>query len=590
MLVDALLQHEVDEQVNIMVKKVRGLEIKQEVAGVAKEVVEVAKEVVEVAKEVVEMAKKEIRVVKKVIEVQTRGRETAVGMTWEDFKTLTRKEFRPNNEMQKLETEFWCHDMVRSGNAAYTDRFHELASLVPHLVTPKNKRIKKYIYGFAPQIRVMVAAAEPITIQSVVVKARMLTDEAIRNGALKKITEKKRDNGESSRDGNDKDDNKRLNRVPRPGGNHPNQVMPIKGGQGRGNNGNQTRGRDFVMRAEEARQDPNIVTGMEWLSRHKAKIVCHEKVVRIPLPKGEIHTVLGERPEETVRHSKNAKVKEHKLKDIVVVRNFFEMERRSDGALYYLDQIWVLLMSDVRTLIMDEAYRLTKSAHFLPIRKDFKMDRLAILYLNEIVARHGVPISIISNHDSRFTLRFWQSMQKPLGTQLDMSTAYNLQTDGQSEHAIQTLEDMLRACVMDFGESWDVHLPLVEFSYYNSYYSSVRCAPFKQLYEIKCRSPILWAKVGEGQLIGPEIMQKTTKKISQIKDMIKTACDRQKSYADKRRKPLEFSVGNHVLLKGSIWKGVVCFGKKGKLAPRFVGPFEITKRIGPVTYRLRLPQ
>ncbi|GJT45016.1 putative reverse transcriptase domain-containing protein [Tanacetum coccineum] len=221
------------------------------------------------------------------------------------------------------------------------------------------------------------------------------------------------------------------------------------------------------------------------------------------------------------------------------------------------DTIWV---------IVD---RLTKSAHFLPMREDYKMKRLARLYLNEIVARHGVPISIISDRDSRFTSRFWQSMQEALGTRLDMSTAYHPQTDGQSERTIQTLEDMLRACVLDFGGSWDVHLPLVEFSYNNSYHSSVRCAPFEALYGRKCRSLIMWAE---------------------IKDRLKAARDRQKSYADKRRKPLEFSVGDYVLLKVSPWKGVVRFGKKGKLAPRFVRPFEIIEKVGPVAYRLDFPE
>ncbi|GJU85144.1 putative reverse transcriptase domain-containing protein, partial [Tanacetum coccineum] len=207
------------------------------------------------------------------------------------------------------------------------------------------------------------------------------------------------------------------------------------------------------------------------------------------------------------------------------------------------DTIWV---------IVD---RLTKSAHFLPMREDYKMERLARLYLNEIVARHGVPtwcqfffarhgvpISIISDHDSRFTSRFWQSMQEALWTRLDMSMTYHLQTDGQSERTIQTLEDMLRACVLDFGGSWDVQLWLVEFSYNNSYHSSVRCAPFEALYGRKCYSPIMWPEVGEGQLIGPELVQENTEKISQIKDRLKAARDRQKSYADKKRKPLEFSV------------------------------------------------
>ncbi|GJR33071.1 putative ribonuclease H-like domain-containing protein [Tanacetum coccineum] len=251
-----------------------------------------------------------------------------------------------------------------------------------------------------------------------------------------------------------------------------------------------------------------------------------------------------------------------------------QMKRRSDGAWYYLDRIWVPLTGDVRTLIMDEAHkskysihpgankmyydlrdrywwpgikkdialyeriamdfvtklpgtssghdviwvtvdRLTKSAHFLPIREDYKIDRLARLYLNEITARHIMPISIIFDRDSRFTSRFWQSMQEALGTRLDMSTAYHPHTDGQSERTIQTLEDMPRACVKDFGGSWDVHLPL-------------------------CRSPIVWEEVGEGQLIGYEIVQETTEKILQIKDKLKAARD-------------------HGLLKvspGKVWFGI----------------------------------
>ncbi|GJT85085.1 putative reverse transcriptase domain-containing protein [Tanacetum coccineum] len=140
----------------------------------------------------------------------------------------------------------------------------------------------------------------------------------------------------------------------------------------------------------------------------------------------------------------------------------------------------------------------------------------------------------------------------------------------------------------DFEEVRMFTSPLVEFSYNNSYHSSVRCAPFEALYGRKCRSPIMWAEVGEGQLIGPELVQETTEKISQIKDRLKAARDRQKSYADKRRKPLEFSIGDYVLLKVSPWKGVVHFGKKGKLAPRFVGPFEIIEKVGPVAYRLDL--
>ncbi|GKE15334.1 reverse transcriptase domain-containing protein [Tanacetum coccineum] len=283
------------------------------------------------------------------------------------------------------------------------------------------------------------------------------------------------------------------------------------------------------------------------------------------------------------------------------------IEQRSDGTLYYLDQMWVPLKGEVRTLIMDEAHkskyfvhpgadkmyydlrdrywwpgmkkdiaeyvskcltclkvkaehqrpsgllqqpeipvwkwegiamdfvtklprtssghdtiwvivdRLTKYALFLPMREDYKMEELPRLYLNEIVARHGVPISIISDHDSRFTSRFWQSMQEALGTRLDMSTAYHPQTDG----------------------SWDVHLPLVKFSYNNSYHGSVRCAPFEELYGRKCCSLIMWAKVGEGQLMGPE-------------------CD-------------------------TLWE-------EKEVNTWFVGPFEIVEKVGPVAYQLDLPE
>nr|GEX02838.1 putative reverse transcriptase domain, ribonuclease H-like domain, aspartic peptidase domain protein [Tanacetum cinerariifolium] len=150
--------------------------------------------------------------------------------------------------------------------------------------------------------------------------------------------------------------------------------------------------------------------------------------------------------------------------------------------------------------------RLTKSAHLLAVCGDFKIEKLAIMYINEIVTRHNVPVSIILDHDSRFTSRFWQSLQKALGTQLDLSTVYHPKTDGQSERTIQTLEDMLRACAIDFFGKWDTHLPLVEFSYNNSYHTSVKCALFEALYGRRCRTPIAWVEVGESKLLGTEIL------------------------------------------------------------------------------------
>nr|GEU44577.1 putative reverse transcriptase domain-containing protein [Tanacetum cinerariifolium] len=881
-------------------------------------------------------------------------------MSWNDFKFMMIQEFCPSHEMQKLESELWIHAMVGAGHAVYTDRFHELARLVPHLITPKSRMIERYMYGLAPQICGMVAATEPKTIQKVVQISSALTDEAIRNGAIKKV--KKRGNvGEPNKDNNGRDDNKRtrtgnifattvnpvgrenmgvprnvnlvnarnptvracyecgstdhvrsacpiLNKAQGLEENRQNQVAANNGGQGHGNQGNQARGREFMLGPEEAHQDSNIVTGIEPSDlrfRYKIEIASGQlveidKVIKgcqleikghvfdidlIPFGHGNLLVIIDgkvlrvfrERLKEKVRPLISAKASDKNQGDIVVIRDFpevfpddlsglpplweikfqielipgavpvakppyrlapsefeelmcidykelnkltikncYSLPRNDDlfdqlqgsqfsfkidlrfienfskiaksltiliqkcktfnwrekqelafqtlkdklccvlmqrgkviayasrqlknheknytthdlelGAVVFALKIWrhylygikcVIYMDhkslqhifsqkelnmrqrhwielfsdydyeicyhpgkanvvadalsrkervkpkrvramnmtlqssinnrilsakkeavdegDVRTLIMDKShkskyyvhpgadkmyydlrdrywwpsmkkdiveyegidmdfvtklprtsrghdtiwvivYRLTKSAHFLPMREDYKMDILARLYLNEIVTGHGVPIWIISDHDSRFTSRFWQSMQEAIGTRLDMSTAYHPQTDGQSERTIQTLEDMLRACFLDFEGRWNVHLLLVEFSYNNTYHSSVRCAPFEALYGRKCRSPIMLAEVGEGQLIGPDLVQETTEKVSQIKDRLKAARDRQKSYVDKRRKPLEFSVGDYVLLKVSPWKGVVRFRKKRKLAPRFTGPFKIIEK------------
>nr|GEW70511.1 putative reverse transcriptase domain-containing protein [Tanacetum cinerariifolium] len=194
--------------------------------------------------------------------------------------------------------------------------------------------------------------------------------------------------------------------------------------------------------------------------------------------------------------------------------------------------------------------RLTKSAIFIPIRETDPMDKLARIYLKEVVTRHGIPALIISDRDPRFASNFWRSLQNALGTRLDMSIAYHPEIDGQSERTIQTLEDMLRACAIDFGKVWVNHLPLVGFSYNNSHHPSIKAAPFEALYGQKCRS--------------------------------------HKSYADLKRKPMELQVRDKVMLKVSPWKRVIRFGKRGKLNPRYVGPFKVLERIGDFAYKFDL--
>ncbi|GJS86732.1 putative reverse transcriptase domain-containing protein [Tanacetum coccineum] len=389
-----------------------------------------------------------------------------IGMSWEDFKTLTREEFYPSNEMQKLETELWNHAMVGAGHATYTDRFHELARLVPHLVTPKGKRIERYVYGLALQIRGMVAATDPKTIQKVMQIVGTLTDEVFRNGSIKKNPEKRGNKGEPSKDRNGREDNKRtrtgnafattINPVRRENtgavpkcttyNTHhppevpcrvcfncncprhfakdcrvvPRNVNPVNARSsivracyecGSTDHIKSACPRAFMLGAEEARQDPNIMTGtftlndhfattlfdsgsdynfvsttfiplldiepselgfsyeikiasgqlveidkvikgckleieghvfdinlipfgsgsfdviigMDWLSNHMAEILCHKKVVRIPLLDGKVLRVLGEKLEEKVRQLMSVRTKEKKQEEIIVVKDFPEV-------------------------------------------------------------------------------------------------------------------------------------------------------------------------------------------------------------------------------------------------------------------------
>ncbi|GJT83675.1 putative reverse transcriptase domain-containing protein [Tanacetum coccineum] len=209
---------------------------------------------------------------------------------------------------------------------------------------------------------------------------------------------------------------------------------------------------------------------------------------------------------------------------------------------------------DTNWVIVD---RLTKSAIFTPMRETDSTEKLARMYIKEVVTRHGILVLIICDRDPKFASHFCRSLQKVLGTSLDMSTAYHPQTDGQSERTIQTLEDMLRSCAIDFGNGWAKHLPLVEFSYNNSYHASIKAAPFEAPYGRKYRSPVVRPRLDK---------------------------------FNSPRKPMELQVGDSVMLKVSPWKGVVRFGKRGKLNPRYVGPFKVLEKVGSIAYKLELPQ
>nr|GEX00585.1 hypothetical protein [Tanacetum cinerariifolium] len=183
-----------------------------------------------------------------------------------------------------------------------------------------------------------------------------------------------------------------------------------------------------------------------------------------------------------------------------------------------------------------------------------------------------------------------QQLKKALGTVICMSTAYHPETDGQRERTIQTLEDMMRACVIDFGKNWVKHLPLCDFSYNNSYHASIKAVPYEALYGRRCQSSVCWAEVGESQLTGPELIQETTEKIVLIKQRIQAAQDRQKSYANLKREPMEFKVEDRVMLKVSPWKEVIRFSKRGKLNTRYVRPFNVLAKVRKVSYKLELLQ
>nr|GEY18136.1 putative reverse transcriptase domain-containing protein [Tanacetum cinerariifolium] len=214
----------------------------------------------------------------------------------------------------------------------------------------------------------------------------------------------------------------------------------------------------------------------------------------------------------------------------------------------YLDKFVIVFIDDILIYSKDEKEH---EEHLKAILELLKKEELKANVVADALSR--------KEREPPLRVQALRSLQNALGTRLDMSTAYHPETDGQSERIIQTLKDMLRACAIDFGKGW-------------------------------CRLPVCWTEVREAQILGPELIQETTEKIVQIKQRMRAAHDRQKSYANLKRKPMEFQVGDKVMLKVSPWKGVVRFGKRWKLNPRYVGPFKVLERVRDVAYKLNLPE
>ena len=233
--------------------------------------------------------------------------------------------------------------------------------------------------------------------------------------------------------------------------------------------------------------------------------------------------------------------------------------------------------------------KLTKVAHFLPVKESITAAQLAELYTSRVVSLHGVPQLISSDRGSIFTSKFWDSFQKAMGTKIRFSTAFHPQTSGQVERVNQILEDMLRACVISFGMKWEDCLPFAEFSYNNSFQASSGKAPFEILYGRKCRTPLNWSETGERQLLGNDMISEAEDMCRVIRENLKAAQSRQKSYYDSKHRDLVFEIGDHVYLRVSPMKGTQRFGIKGKLAPRYVGPFKIVGKRGDLAYQLELP-
>jgi hypothetical protein len=239
--------------------------------------------------------------------------------------------------------------------------------------------------------------------------------------------------------------------------------------------------------------------------------------------------------------------------------------------------------------IMVVVDKLTKTAHFIPLKTTHKAADVVDIFMKQVARLHRIPKTIVSDRDPKFTSNFWKGLFKGFRTNLNFSTAYHPESDGQTERVNRMIEDILRMYVMDKPSKWEDYLHLVEFAYNNGYHASLKMSPFEALYGRKCNTPVSWDNPVDMTVVGPELLREMEDQMTKIKQNLKAAQDKQKIYVDKNKTHREFKVGDHVFLKVKDNRSFLKLGSYVKLAARFCGPFEILERIGLVAYMIALP-